>query len=82
MSNRSDATRTTNDTPAHENDRAIECTKVRKCGWKGMESDLVAGAPVKWMRGATSKVCPQCGNDTYYTREIHRQAAQGEKHAG
>jgi hypothetical protein len=59
-----------NNTPANKHAEPIECSKVRKCGWKGMVSDLVPGGPVKWMAGAKKQVCPNCGNDTYYKRDI------------
>lgn len=59
-----------NNAPRSENDEPIECSKVRKCGWKGMHSDLVDGGPVKWLLGGRKSVCPKCGNDTYYKRTI------------
>jgi hypothetical protein len=59
-----------NNTPRSASDFAIECTKVRKCGWKGMASDLVRGGPIKGIRGATQEVCPKCGNATYYKRAV------------
>ena len=62
---------TVNNTKAHPNDIAIECTKVRKCGWKGMDSDLVDGGPAKGIRGATQRICPKCGCNTYYRREVN-----------
>jgi predicted RNA-binding Zn-ribbon protein involved in translation (DUF1610 family) len=67
----------TNNTPASAHDEPIECTKVRKCGWKGMFSDLVPGAPVKGIKGATKQVCPRCGNDTYFRRALAASDSEG-----
>lgn len=61
-----------NNTPKGEHDIPIECSETRKCGWKGMHSDLVAGGPAKGYSGKlkiTQYVCPKCGNDTYYKRD-------------
>ena len=58
-----------NNTKANEHDIAIECSKVRKCGWKGMHSDLV-GVPHKKWENAKQLVCPKCGCDSYYKREV------------
>jgi hypothetical protein len=58
-----------NNARAHANDIAIECSIVRKCGWKGMESDLDR-RPHKSLKGATQLICPSCGCDSYYRREI------------
>jgi hypothetical protein len=58
-----------NNTPVGKFDEPIECSKVRKCGWKGMQSDLV-GVPHKKWENATQLVCPKCGCDSYYTREV------------
>ncbi|WP_155646903.1 hypothetical protein [Burkholderia territorii] len=62
-----------NNTPTHENDIPIECSKVRKCGWKGMHSDLVDGGPAKGMSPALNPrqlVCPKCGCNSYYKRDV------------
>ncbi|MDW3682957.1 hypothetical protein RA280_14605 [Cupriavidus sp. CV2] len=58
-----------NNAKADEHDIAIECTRTRACRWKGMESDLV-GVPHKTIKQATQKVCPKCGCDTYYRRDL------------
>ena len=42
----------------------IECSK-RKCRWIGMETELVP-SPSQEIKGMTAKVCPKCGNDSYY----------------
>ncbi len=57
-----------NNTKAYPGDIAIECSKVRKCGWKGMESDM-ASVPHKTMKGAMQRICPKCGCDSYYRRD-------------
>lgn len=57
-----------NNTKASEHDIPIECSKVRKCGWKGMHSDLV-GVPHKKIAIAKQLVCPKCGCDSYYKRD-------------
>ncbi|WP_321799772.1 hypothetical protein [Burkholderia sp. BCC1988] len=62
-----------NNTPTHKSDIPIECSKVRKCGWKGMHSDLVDGGLAKGFSGTLrikQLVCPNCGNDSYYTRDV------------
>lgn len=64
-----------NNTPAHPHDIPIECSKVRKCGWKGMESDLADGGPMKGVKQsphfkAIQRVCPKCGCTSYYRRDI------------
>ncbi|GAB7525370.1 hypothetical protein [Paraburkholderia sp. 2C] len=64
-----------NNTKANEHDEPIECTKVRKCGWKGMQSDLVDGGPVRRIPNARKNVCPNCGNDTYYRRALATTAS-------
>jgi hypothetical protein len=58
-----------NNTPVGKFDEPIECSKVRKCGWKGMQSDLV-GVPHKKWKNATQLVCPKCGCDSYYKRDV------------
>jgi hypothetical protein len=58
-----------NNTPRSKNDEPIECSHTRKCGWKGMRSDLV-GVPHKTIKQAQQLVCPKCGCDSYYRREI------------
>jgi hypothetical protein len=62
-----------------ESDEPIECTKVRKCGWKGMFSDLVRGGPMKGIPYAHKNVCPNCGNDTYYRRALAASDSEGGK---
>ncbi|WP_296652819.1 hypothetical protein [Paraburkholderia sp.] len=52
-------------------DEPIECSKTRKCGWKGMHSDLVS-APHKRFANAQQHVCPCCGCDSYYRREARK----------
>ncbi|WP_124624217.1 hypothetical protein [Burkholderia cenocepacia] len=70
-----------NNTPVNENDIPIECSKTRKCGWKGMHSDLVDGGPAKGFSGKlgiTQLVCPKCGNNTYYRREPVKGASHAD----
>lgn len=68
-----------NNTPRGEHDIPIECSRIRKCGWKGMESDLVDGGPAKRLSAALNprqRVCPRCGCNTYYRRDV----TAGEHH--
>lgn len=68
-----------NNTPKNDSDIPIECSKVRKCGWKGMHSDLVDGGPDKRFSRALNPrklVCPNCGCDSYYRRDVNA----GENH--
>jgi hypothetical protein len=58
-----------NNAKAYPSDIAIKCTRVRACRWEGMESDMHS-VPHKKMKGAQQKVCPKCGCDTYYKREM------------
>lgn len=57
-----------NNTKAYPGDIAIECTKTRKCGWKGMESDMNS-VPHKTLKSTMQRVCPKCGCDSYYRRD-------------
>jgi hypothetical protein len=50
-------------------DEPIKCSKTRKCGWKGVHSELV-GVPHKKWANAQQLVCPKCGCDSYYRREV------------
>lgn len=51
-------------------DKKIECTKVRKCGWKGTESQLNKvkneNESKKYNFDIMDRVCPSCGNKEYY----------------
>jgi len=58
-----------NNTPAYPGDIAIECSKLRKCGWKGMESDMHS-VPDDKIKGAKLRICPKCGCDSYFRRDI------------
>lgn len=58
-----------NNTKAYPSDIAIECSRVRACRWKGMESDLHE-IPHKSIKFAMQKICPKCGCTSYYRREV------------
>lgn len=40
------------------------CTKTRKCGWKGLEPQLMSK---KIDEIESVHACPSCGNDEFYT---------------
>ena len=47
----------------------IECSKVRKCKWKGDWSDLKKVPSKKYSEckiAVMDNVCPNCGNDSFY----------------
>lgn len=51
----------------------IKCTKVRKCGWKGDNSELIEKVDKKESKECGFEVrvhvCPKCGHDEYYADE-------------
>lgn len=70
-----------NNTPAHPNDKPIECSKTRACGWQGMESDLASKPRIKGPKGGalqiSDRVCPKCGCKTYYMRAAMSASKEG-----
>lgn len=61
-------------------DDKIECCRTRKCGWKGLQRDLIPKPSTKHaFRGisANDMCCPKCGGKNYY---IVERAATGDSH--
>ena len=54
-----------------ENNTKVKCSKVRKCKWKGMYSELV-DVPVnsEYVFEVTEKCCPKCGHNEFYEVEV------------
>ena len=44
----------------------VKCSKVRKCKWKGVYSELVEVPKHDEHFIMTEKVCPKCGHNEFY----------------
>lgn len=44
----------------------IECTRVRKCKWRGRFSELVQVPSKRYGQGVTDGSCPRCGGKEFY----------------